>query len=177
MSDKPKRNCNSCKHGLLCSCNALKNNKKYQELTDFLEKHEFKAEYVCDDYKSIYIEYPIKVSKINYCNATNNYKDNQVGKFVKIAPCGDEYAGKTFLGIYLGELPIWHNISYNTETKELNVSHRKNPAIFVPDLNKIIYGIESWWRIIEKEEDLEEITNTDINNVWYVKALKALSKE
>lgn len=52
---------------------------------------------------------------------------------------------------------------------------RTNPAIWVPDQNRIVWGMGSWWGIIEKEEDLKKITNQDIENVWYVKALKALA--
>jgi len=57
----------------------------------------------------------------------------------------------------------------------LNVSTTTNPAIFVFELNKIIYGMESFWAIIETKEDLKDITKDDIDNVWYVKLLKQLS--
>ena len=113
----------------------------------------------------------------SFCSNKTGYKDSQIGNFVKIAPCGDEYKGKTYLGLYLGELPVAHHITHNSETKELSVSFSNNPAIFVFDLNKIIYGMESWWGIIESEEDLKEITNRDINNIWYMKALKELSSD
>lgn len=72
-------------------------------------------------------------------------------------------------------MPVGHSISHNSESKELSISFSNNPAIFVFDLNKIVYGMESRWGIIENEEDLKEITNKDINNIWYVKALKELS--
>lgn len=168
-----KKNCSNCKYGLFSNCDTLKNDKEYQEL-EFIDKFDFKSDYVCDDYKSIFIEYPIQVSKINQDSTITSYKDDQIGKFAKIAPCGDEYEGKTFLGLYLGELPIGHSISHNSKTEELSVSFRTNPAIFVFDLNKIIYGIESWWSIIESEKDLKEIANADINNTWYVKVLNSL---
>lgn len=186
MSNEVKRSCNSCKFGLFDICAGLKNNKEYQEMFEdrndktmnrILEAHEFKSKYLCDEYKSMYIEYPIEVSKINSNTDKNSYRDSQVGRFAKIKPCGDEYVGKTYLGLFLGELPIGHSISHNMETKELNVSFSTNPAIFVFDLNKIVYGMESWWGIIESEEDLKEITNDDINDVWYVKALKELSND
>lgn len=141
------------------------------------KKYEFKEEFICDNYKSMYIEYPLEVSEIIQNTDRGSGFNSEIGKFVKIAPCGEEYQGKTYLGLYLGELPIGFHISHNSETKELKVSFNINPAIFIFDLNKIIYGCESWWGIIENESDLKQITNTDIDNIWYVKALKKLSGE
>lgn len=48
-------------------------------------------------------------------------------------------------------------------------SWRGNPAMLVPQLNKIIYGCGSWWHRIKSEKELREITDGDINNTWYVK--------
>ena len=75
----------------------------------------------------------------------------------------------------MGDLPLTNYISYQEETKELNVSVSCNPAIFVPELKKIIFGMESWWGRIENADELKEITNDDIDNVWYVKLLKEMS--
>ena len=181
-----KKNCNNCKSGLLGRCDGLKNNEEYQAILEdeevktmdkILETNKFKSKFICSEYRSMYIEYPIEVSKINTDSDKTDYRDSLIGKFAKIVPCGEEYKGKTYLGIYLGELPIGHHITHNSETKELNVSFTNNPAIFVFNLNKIIFGCESWWGIIESEEDLKEITDEDINNIWYVKALKELSDD
>lgn len=55
------------------------------------------------------------------------------------------------------------------------VTLRENPAIWVPELEKVVWGDSSWWGPIEKKEDAERlITDADIQNVWYVKALKRL---
>ena len=179
-----KRNCINCKSGLFGRCDGLKNNEEYQSIWEnrdtntmdrMVKAHDFKSNFVCDEFRSLYIEYPIEVSKINTNNDRSSYRSSEVGKFVRITPCAEKYERKTYLGLYLGELPMGHSISHNTETKELNVSFSTNPAIFVFDLNEIIYGMESWWGIIESEEDLKEITESDINNIWYVKALKELS--
>lgn len=116
----------------------------------------------------------IEVSKINQDTNISGYRDDKIGKFVRIRPCAQN---KTYLGLYLGELPVGFLISHNSETKELNVRFRTNPAIFVFDLNKIVYGMESWWGFIESEDDLKHVSNAEIDNVWYVKALKALSQE
>ena len=51
-----------------------------------------------------------------------------------------------------------------------------NPAIFVPELKKIIYGYESWWGAITNKDDLSDlnISDEDIENTWYVQLLKSM---
>jgi hypothetical protein len=170
-----KRNCNTCIRHI--SCKTLANNEEYQKLNGIVESHRFMENFICDNYKSMYIEYPIEVSKINYDKQTGGYRDKDIGRFVSIRPCAEECKNKTYLGIYLGDLPISNHVTHNSETKELNVGFMTNPAIFVFDLKKIVYGCESWWGLIQGEEDLKQITDADINNVWYVKALKTMSQE
>lgn len=130
----------------------------------------------CDNFKSRYIEYPITVSNIRTEGWDDNYtlfhKDD-IGKMAKIRPCGEAYKGKTYLGIFLGDLPIMPHVTHDPRTNELSVRPFSNPAIFVPALKKIIHGCESWWSIINSEEDMKDITDEDIENVWYVKALKS----
>lgn len=189
---KNKRNCLTCKKDSpFFKCNILKNNEEYQSILKSVlskgevnegdeeysnEAYEFKEKFICDNFKSRYIEYPIEVSKINQDKDMSSYKDEYKGRFVKIRPCGDKYENKTYLGIYLGELPRGNRIVYNHDTKELDVSFDNNPAIFVFDLKEIIYGCESWWGFIKDENDLKNIADIDIENVWYVKALKGLEK-
>ncbi len=182
MEKKVKRNCSTCKFSWLNKCETLKGELRkngFDESNGMRKnwevEYEVKYNFICDKYKSMYIEYPIEVSKINTETNKGSYRGNSVGKFAMIRPCGEEYEGKTYLGLYLGEMPVGHIISHNPNTNELNVSFSTNPAIFVFDLNKIVYGMESWWGIIESEEDLREITDNDIDNLWYVKALKELS--
>lgn len=180
MSNEIKRNCNTCKLGMFVICDTLKNNEQYQKIKENnlfnIDEWKFKENFICDNYKSIYIEYPIEVSKINKTIDTVGIRDEEVGMFVRVRPCAQEYQDKTFLGLYLGELPVGIQISHNSETKELNVGFYNNPAIFVFDLKKIIYGYESWWEVIENEDELKTITDIDIENVWYVKALKTFSQ-
>lgn len=105
----------------------------------------------------------------------------KLGDWVSIRPCGDKYGDKTFLGIYLGDLAIDHFIrAYEvkeTGKKVVEVYGYGNPAIYVPELKEIIMGAASWWGVIKKPEDLKKITDQDIQNVWYVKALKELSEK
>lgn len=94
---------------------------------------------------------------------------------VRIRPCAAEYEGKTYLGVYVGDVALGFSSKYHPEEKTLELGFSQfNPAIFVPALGKIIYGIESWWGQIRDEEDLKDISDNDINNVWYVKMLKSM---
>jgi hypothetical protein len=100
---------------------------------------------------------------------------DKVGKLAKIRPCGEEYGNKTYLGIFLGDIPQSPMVSHNSETGVLKIRAHCNPAIFVPDLNKVIFGCESWWSVVENEKDLDkEITDELIQNQWYVRLAKLM---
>jgi hypothetical protein len=176
------KNCNNCKFGIFQVCDTLENNKDYQEIVNenkmFNDKeYEFKENFVCEQFKSRYIEYPLTISKINNNNEVYQLNKSKIGKFVKIKPCGEEYKNKTYLGLFLGDLPIGITVNFDSSTEALNLGYRTNPAIFVFDLNKIVYGCESWWGVINDESELKDITDIDINNTWYVKALKTLNDD
>jgi len=47
-------------------------------------------------------------------------------------------------------------------------------AIFVPELGEIIYGYASWWGHINSVDEIKDISDDDIDNVWYVQMLKAM---
>lgn len=142
---------------------------------NFEKKHKSECE-TCDMFKSMYIEYPITVSKIENKEISFNGLGHECGALVKIRPCAEEYKDKTFIGIYLGDLPMGISSSYNEETQILSNRAFTNPAIFVPELKKIIFGAESWWGEIKSEEDFSDITDEDINNQWYIQMLKTISK-
>lgn len=95
------------------------------------------------------------------------------GVMVSIRPCADEYKGKTYIGFLIGELAKSSSISVSDEKIQLEFSGY-NPAIFFPEIGKIIYGYESWRGDITSEEDLKKITEEDIENVWYVKAYRQM---
>lgn len=95
--------------------------------------------------------------------------------WVSVRPCAAEAQGKTYLGWLLGDLALGQ-IAQLGKDGTLAVSMAgHNPAIFVPALGRVVYGCESWWRRLETPEDVRQITDTDINNVWYVQALKDLA--
>lgn len=91
---------------------------------------------------------------------------------VKIRPCAEQYDNKTFLGLYLGEIAL--SVSIGIEENKIHCNFAShNPAIYIPEIGKIIYGCESWWGAIKNPEELKNISDKDIQNVWYVKAMAA----
>ena len=129
----------------------------------------------CDRFDSKFIEYPLTIKGIENKKIDTTGLRHECGALCEISPCGEEYKGKTFLGIYLGDLPIAIHSSFDRKSGVLNNSTMNNPAIFVPELKKIIYGCESWWREIESVEDFKGISKEDIENTWYVKLLRQLN--
>ena len=124
---------------------------------------------------------------LNWQVRFNNYKElrfesdspavdtRTAGRPVRVRPCAKEYEDKTFFGIFIGDVPL--SVSHKIDNQGVVTATRSmyNPAIFVPELNKIIYGIESWWGEINSEDELNKlITDELINNVWYVKLLKGM---
>lgn len=128
----------------------------------------------CTKYKSRFIEYPVTVNGIN--KSFHKYWENneECGTLVKIRPCNEEYGSRTYLGILLGHLPVGISVTHNERTCELTAATFSNPAIFVPELKKIIFGMESWWGKIEDPEEIKVITDEEIHNLWYVKRMKEL---
>ncbi len=102
-------------------------------------------------------------------------KTYESGRLVRIRPCGEQYGKKTYLGLLLGDISLSSSVEIDEEKIQCNWCFF-NPAIFVFDLNDVIFGAESWWSVIEKEEDLRNITEETINNAWYVKALKQIEE-
>lgn len=136
---------------------------------DFMKKFEEHMKYTKVEGQ---IEFPIEISAVRH-QQTLEADAELIGKWVSIRPVS---AKATYLGVYLGDLGrnIMH--SYNTQSKELTVLMHRNPAIYVPDLKMVIWGDSSWWGVIRCPEDLRQITDSDIQNIWYVKALKELSE-
>lgn len=128
----------------------------------------------CKDFVSKYIEYPVEVSAIHKNIDTANLNRTKIGKLCKVRPADSK---NTYIGIFLGNLPIDILISHSAHTKVMNVSFIENPAIFVPTLNKIVYGYESWWRIIDPNRVSKDISDDDIENVWYMKLAKMMYEQ
>lgn len=102
-------------------------------------------------------------------------ENDLTGSLVKVRPCGDKYEGKTYLGIMIGDAALSSSVSIKDDSIVCNWGFM-NPAILVPDLGEVIYGCGSWWGKL-KDEELTDITEQDIENVWYVRLAKSLSKK
>lgn len=124
-----------------------------------------------------FIEFPINVLGIHTPKTNEDgslRRKDKVGGFVQIRPCVDG-PPKTYLGVYVGDLPFGVSASYNRASEVLSLHQGNfNPAIFVPALKRLVYGFESWWCFIESPEQLRQISDEDINSIWYVRALKEL---
>jgi len=178
------KNCTTCKFSHFGQCKGLKNDEVYQAIwkkESGLERmkltHKHKKSKVCDEWKSPYIEYPLTVQGVENEKLDTSWRSEDIGKFCKIRPVNDNDDNNTFLGLYLGDLPSIISTTHNNDTGILTNRLRTNPAIFVFALNKVVYGYESWWGVLESEDELKNITDQDINDVWYVKALKSLQKK
>jgi hypothetical protein len=124
------------------------------------------------------IEYPITVNKIEFIDSSDPIRPDRIygakpGSWVSVRPVGND---KTYLGIMLGdyEPPM---ASFHPETGVLTIAKSiGNPAMWVPDLGRVIMGWGSWWGEIKSPNDLHQISDADIQNVWYVKAIKDLAE-
>jgi len=96
--------------------------------------------------------------------------------WVAVRPCAAEgEPTRTHLGIYIGDIATYVGADYHPKTGMVGLHVAgHNPAIWVPDLGRIVYGYESWWRQLKKPEDLTQIKDADIDNVFYVQAYRAL---
>lgn len=149
------------KRGFLCT-------KGVENVEDGCETNEEICE-KCSGFISMFIEYPITVSNIE--NVPCEPWDTPC--LCKVRPCGDEYKGKTYLGLYLGHMPDGCvHTSHNRETNVLKNICSTNPAIYIFELNKVVWGKESWWSRIKSIDNFKEITDEDIDNTWYVRLLR-----
>lgn len=107
---------------------------------------------------------------------------DEIGSFVSIRPCADEYDDKTFLGIYIGEWPTSPGFLVTRDDHDvveitIGIAHGSNPVIYVPSLKRTFRGSESWWSKIKSPDDFKHISDADIESVWYVRALKSLAED
>jgi len=124
------------------------------------------------------MKFPITVQSIEFADintpiSPNRLLGGEAGAWVAVRPIGDE---KTYLGVLLGDYhpPL---VNFNKEIGALIVGKGfGNPAIWVPDLKRVVMGWGSWWGEIKTPDDLRKITDADIENAWYVRALKELSE-
>lgn len=127
----------------------------------------------CEKYASKYIQFPVTVAGIKTRNCEPQYAFKQ-GTLVTIRPANDE---ATYMGVYLGDLPMMLTTSLNETSHILTVSAVPNPAFWVFGLERIVFGAESWWQKVKTPDDLKAITDADIQNQFYVKLLKDMENK
>ena len=125
----------------------------------------------CKKYKCKYIEYPLTINGIEFGDIEPY---GVTLKPVRVRPCDDE---KTYFGIYLGNFPHLPSASFDEKTGILKFNAFGNPCIYVPELNKVVFGSGSWWSEIQDMNDIKDITDELINNQWYVKLFRAECNE
>jgi len=115
----------------------------------------------------------LKISEIKEVVHPENkaLKQSNGLKIVKVRPCDKKYGNKTYIGFLIGEIALSSSVSIKND-KLLCDWAFYNPAIYVPELGATIYGMESWWSRIESKEELNQITDSDIQNVWYFKLME-----
>ncbi len=96
--------------------------------------------------------------------------------WVSVRPCLEGVPEKTYLGILIGHHALGASVKHDEATGVLMISHcYHNPVLWVPDLGRVVHGCESWWGQINGPDDLRQISDADITNVWYVRALNELN--
>lgn len=110
-------------------------------------------------------------------NKVLNPYEGRKGNLVSVRPCNEKYGDKTYLGFLIGDLALGSSIQITDDNKIQCNWSGYNPAIFVPELGEVIMGCASWWGHIESEEDFKRISDSDIENVWYVKLWKKQMEE
>lgn len=126
------------------------------------------------------IKFNLDLSKIKEVthpekNPIKEYYGDKTGTLVAIRPCNKKYENKTYLGVLIGEVALGTSVKI-LDDKIVCEYSSYNPGILVPELNEVIYGCGSWWHTIRSKDDLKNITKKDINNIWYVQALKQIDK-
>lgn len=125
--------------------------------------------FITDD-EELKDKYPLTVKKVD-CNFRQGLLKQPSFVSVRLASKEDR---NTYLGILLGDVVVDCKTMYDPEEQDLTVGFRKNPAIYVPTLGRIVMGMESWWQEIGSAEDLRQITDEVINSQPYVQMLQQL---
>lgn len=117
---------------------------------------------------------PIQVDEILFSERSFLEPGRKLGRWVSVRVAGEK---ETRLGVMIGEIAMGALARFK-RLPGANVIEigpgLHNPAMWVPGLGRVVFGCESWWGAIKSPEDLRQITDTDIESVWYVQALKSL---
>lgn len=128
------------------------------------------------------ISLPITINQIKFGGGdvyrSTSFSGGKCGDWIAVRPCGEKYGNKTYLGVLIGEVALSMGVTFDKKANQLGVMRfRHNPMIYIPQLSEVVWGCESWWGKIRDPAHLRQITDDDIQNVWYVKALAWLETQ
>lgn len=124
------------------------------------------------------IQFRLKLSELKEIAPPNNRAIRETSKptLVAVRPCGEKYGNKTYLGFLIGDVALSSSVTITDDKIQCNWAHF-NPAIYIPEFGEVVYGCESWWSEIKKEEDFRQITDENIQNTWYVKLWNKMNEK
>lgn len=124
----------------------------------------------CKDFVSQYLDFPMRVEDIEKDDLSYDKPIGaRHGDLVRVRPCGEEYGGRTYLGVIVADAPTGITVSYDRERETLRVAQSlHNPLIVIPETHSVTWGYDSWWSVIKSPEELREITDGEIGDTWYV---------
>ena len=130
---------------------------------------------VCDDYETMYIDYPIVVQKI-VTDSAHSLASDHAGRFAVVEVNADGYDAEQHLAIYCGELPL-SIVSAFAQNGELTNRFMVNPALFVISFKRMFYGINCRWKFIETTEDLLTIVDDDCPDCYFEAARLSINAD
>ncbi|MDP2788888.1 MAG: hypothetical protein Q8O46_02440, partial [bacterium] len=81
------------------------------------------------------IDPPLEVKSMRIVEA--GFEKIDPAYYVSVRPARGD---KTYLGIMIGNAPIMLGTYYDRDKHEIGVRFHTNPAIFIPDLMKVVLG-------------------------------------
>lgn len=149
----------------------LLNERKNKQDNNFIKYHSILSDVEetipdgCDSFQLKYLHFPISYESIDHDEFFKQFhpENHPNMQLVAIRPCDKECNNKTYIGILISEyFPIGMGVSFNNKNRLLDLSIFGNPGIYVPELNRIVFGSGSFWHRIGSKEDLKNISDDDI---------------
>lgn len=170
---KPKqKSCSTCK--MQMTCKDLEQQRSINAKTKELEDIVLPMHFLCENYESVFIQFPISVQSIvSDCSydTENVYQD--IGRFCACCITEDGFGDELRLGIYIGLMPYSIISLYDRRNEEIKNRFYPSPCIYIPYFHKVFFGENLRWQFIEKEEDFNVIED---NNEWLEIAKKDFQK-
>lgn len=103
------------------------------------------------------------------------------GRLVRCRPLHRKYSGQTFLGIYIGDLPVVmsaHVEDHHTIAVEFSDRPQDySPAFFIPQLKCVMLNCQLWWSWLDDpSSDIPPITDEEIDKSPIARAILSVLK-